>query len=171
MALLWPSEARLGRIHYNQMALEWVVQHSEAVVLATAMDPPHTVQQVHLRKVEFSTVVGHFRGDEVLRQGLVEPPERLDVADADLGTQLHVSRLYQEEGVHKSPIYETYGDLGLGAVQPGQQVVLFLRPPPQGKPQGAEDKALHKAVGKAWRLTVQGGMERVERLDQVKALL
>jgi len=156
--LLYSTEARLNQTHYEQVPLEWVVQHSQHIVIARPENPFMTREQMPIKTSKkgvppFTRVQFHYTVLSELKGRRDWVGRSIAVDGNDWRGQLSLHTRYYVEGVSKSPIEPEY-DSSLKPGEKPREVILFLRVTADGP-----------------QLAVGNAMESIKQQDRITALI
>lgn len=127
LALLLPARAELGRIHYQAIALDRVVQLSSHIVVAQAIERSRRTQKVELgpRIRPYAYVLERYRVLEHLwPKKEARAGEELTVTSFD-GDELRRHAEYYARGLRRSPIVTSYQPSA--PLDPKAPMILFLK--------------------------------------------
>jgi hypothetical protein len=155
MFLLSVALGVASQIHYQPIELPELVSASPTIVVVEDADPPTRPISLPAGSVSMETNLMRLRVISVVRapEGQVSPEQIIEIGAANLSEQRMMVQRYHDHGLSISPIFQSYEGPGVEGRR-----VMFLRPCGVGDEPGL-------------CMTVTGGVESVERLGEIQALL
>lgn len=149
--LMLLCEGHAGRIHPKAITLDQLIRESDCILLVKKAKPFTRIVKTELdssgKLPPYESPRFAYKVVQIIKDAggtKVAAGSRIEVAPAHDGTMLSVTRKYELEGIHKSPILEFYNKNGR-EIEKRDKHIVFLRRTDEG--QGYAFAADHAVEG------------------------